>query len=218
MASRGTQQSKKYLEHKVERLETELEILGNRYQELAGRANREFEGSSTYYYLKEKIEFLDTLLKTIELNYDHLKREASRQKEALEMLYNDNQNLAAQVGSNYHIGVTTGWQEDYTVSGLKDEIRLLKSKLQNREEKIKILLDQINVYLNKLGELELSVSKKPHIGRNKLPKDIQTKILELSEKSDPEGKQYSIRRIAQEAGCSIGAVHKYLRQVSNKEK
>lgn len=213
MAGRGTQQSKKYLERKVERLETELEILGDRYQELSNRANREFEGSSVYYYLKEKIEFLDTLLKTIESNYDHLKRESSRQKEALEVLYKDNQNLAAQIGSNYHIGITTKCQEEYAVSSLKDEIRLLKSKLQNREEKINILLDQINDYLKKIGELELSVSKKPHVGRNKLPEDIQAKILELSGKCDSEGKPYSIRKISQEAGCSIGAVHKYLKQM-----
>lgn len=212
MPRKTKQQEIDSLKEQLRQMNECMLTLERRHAEVLQKADQEFAISSFRYQMQEEIDFLKSLNKLTESNYNLLKRKSMRQQETIQLLYKKISDLSDEKGIDYQDDELLGSHEPFEISVLEDSNRLLSAKLQTSNEKVDILLKEIEQYQAQIGELKSNISRKPHVGRNKLADEMQKKILEMREKTDANGKPYSIRKIAAEVGCSVGVVHKYLKE------
>lgn len=141
--------------------------LSNRHSYLSQLIEDGYKNCSTYYLQKEKLDFMTKLYDLNNSLYDSQKRNTERLKARLNAALNQ---LHQQEIEEYDIG-------DYQISELRDQNRLLSGKVENRDERIKILFDEISGYQRRISELQQALSRQPVSNETD---ELKTLILELS--------------------------------------
>ena len=205
------------MEKQIKRLMQENNLLREQNDRLIQQAEENYLNSYTYRQMHEKIDFLENMIRGLELQLQMVKRQTLQYTTDLQQLYKDNEEMLAHQGDNeYFIGITNTWRDAYDFEQLKKENNRLKSIVESNKVVQQELQKQIdNVINTKLFKIEEKIqeekrsriaAQKKRGPKPKISDEQKQLILELGQKG------YSIREIAGEMDCSVGSVHRIIKE------
>lgn len=141
-----------------------LEETQKRNAVLVEQAEQEFLNSPTHYQMQQEIEFYKSLNKLNDINLANAKKHTMRADENLRQVYEDNKRMCEHEGdTDYWIGITECWREAKEYEKLREEIRELKGKIEQKEQAIADRDDEIRrlqwVIAKDVDKVQLSVSQ-----------------------------------------------------------
>lgn len=194
------------LEQQVEEYKELLDQTTKRNAELVQQADEGFEASALYQSMQKE---LDLLHKYEELNRNDAARARSELQNAsvgIKAILDDNNALSANIGIDYWIGISkpeeyadcTLWQSKYNKATA--EIEILKESLQFLREYIREEL-----YKEDNTEVVDIVQPQGPGRKTKIDADLVQRVKEYKRK------KYTVRKIADLEGISIGLVQKIIK-------
>lgn len=187
------------LQKRIKELEDSNDYLHDFIDQRSAKSNEDFLKSSLRYELEETLDFYKKLNDLGDANYQSLCLQMLRLQEKVNNLYKDNIALVSKREETYNNNEMFNFDTDH--------ICALEAKLLAKDKKIELLEREIKNYQKTIGEYKAFL---PKVGRKSLSHETQKEILALRSKLNEKGNPYTVRQIAQEVGCSIGAVSKYL--------
>lgn len=205
------------LEKHIKKLVQENNLLREQNDRLLQQAEENYLNSYTYRQMKEKVDFLESMIRGLELRLQTEKRQLLQHTTDVQQLYKDNKEILAHYGDDeYFIGITNTWKDAYEFEQLQKENNRLKSIVESnkiiQQELQKQIDNAINTKLSKIEE-KIQEERNDRIGaqkkrgpKPKISDEQRQLILALNQKG------YSIREIAREMDCSVGSVHRIIKE------
>lgn len=141
----------KALQKSLASYEMYIHALEKRQSQLVQIIEDGYKNCSTYYFQQEKVDFMTKLYNLNNAVYDSQKQQNQRLNDRLRTVLSQ---LKQQGIEEFDIG-------DFQISELRDRIRFLSSKVENRDETIAILHKEISEYQQKVAEFQLALSRQP---------------------------------------------------------
>lgn len=149
MAKKSKDTIIKALQNTLATYDVYIPALETRQSQLIQIIEDGYKNCPTYYYQEEKVDFMTKLYNLNNSVYDSQKQQNLRLKDRLRTAL-----LQLQQQGIEETDIC-----DFQIEELRDRIRLLSGKVENRDETITILQKEISEYQHKVAELQLALSR-----------------------------------------------------------